>query len=116
MKIVEITFILLVALIHFYFLYLEMFVWTKPKAMKAFGLDKNFAEKTKVMAANQGLYNGFLASGLVWSVFTENTSTTLFLLICVVVAGIYGAISLKKQKILYIQASPALIAIILTLI
>jgi putative membrane protein len=116
MKIAEIIFALLVAFIHFYFLYLEMVLWTKPKGLKAFGLKKDFAEKTKVMAANQGLYNGFLASGIVWSILSENDTATQFFLLCVVTAGIYGSISLKQRKILYIQAIPAIIAFILTLI
>ena len=116
MKILEVTFLLLVALIHFYFLYLEMVLWTKPKGLKAFGLEKDFAEKTKVLAANQGLYNGFLAVGIVWSLILGNTSATQFFLLCVVTAGVYGSISLKQRKILYIQAIPAIIAFILTLI
>lgn len=116
MKIVEIILVLLVALIHFYFLYLEMFLWTKPKGLKAFGFDKKFAENTKVLAANQGLYNGFLAAGIVWSILTNNNSSTIFFLICVVIAGIYGFYSLKQKSPLYIQAFPAFLALIVTLI
>ena len=116
MKIIETILVLLVAFIHFYFLYLEMVLWTKPKGLKTFGLEKEFAEKTKVLAANQGLYNGFLATGIVWSVLSENTSATLFFLFCVLVAGIYGSISLKKRAVLYIQAAPAIIAITLIFI
>ena len=93
-----------------------MVLWTKPKGLKTFGLEKEFAEKTKVLAANQGLYNGFLATGIVWSVLSENTSATLFFLFCVLVAGIYGSISLKKRAVLYIQAAPAIIAITLIFI
>jgi len=111
MKNLEIALILLVAIIHFYFLYLEMILWTKPQGMKAFGLKKEFAEKTKILAANQGLYNGFLAAGLLWSLISKIPSATLFFLFCVVVAGIYGSISLKKRRVLYIQAIPALLAI-----
>lgn len=113
MKTLETIFILLVALIHFYFLYLEMVLWTKPIGRKAFGLDKDFAEKTKVLAANQGLYNGFLAGGLVWSLLSKNTSAIVFFLICVTIAGIYGSFSLKKTQVFYIQSLPAIISIIL---
>lgn len=113
MKAIEISLVVLVALIHFYFAYLEMVAWTKPKGLKAFGFKKEFAEKTKVLAANQGLYNGFLATGIIWSLVTENTTTTLFFLYCVVVAGIYGSISLKKRTVLYVQAIPAILGIIL---
>lgn len=116
MKIVEISLVILVAFIHFYFLYLEMFLWTKPKGLKTFGLEKDFAEKTKVLAANQGLYNGFLALGILWSVLCNKPSTTLFFLCCVVVAGIYGSLSLKKKSVFYFQAIPALLAIVITLI
>lgn len=116
MKILEVSLALLVAIIHFYFLYLEMVAWTKPKGLKAFGLEKDFAEKTKVLAANQGLYNGFLAGGIIWSILTENPSATIYFLCCVVVAGIYGAISLKQKKVYYIQALPAFLAMVVTII
>lgn len=118
MRTIQVFFIALVAFIHFYFMILEMFLWTKPKGLKAFGLKKDYAEQSKVLAANQGLYNGFLAAGLIWSVVNRSFSTqiALFFLTCVVIAGIYGAYSTGKLKILYIQAVPALIAIILTLI
>ena len=105
---------ILVAIIHGYFLILEMFLWTEPKGMKAFGLKKDFAEKTKVLAANQGLYNGFLAAGLLWSVFSANLHTRIFFLSCVIIAGCYGYYSLKKIKIFYIQAVPAIISLITT--
>ncbi|MCL4122961.1 UNVERIFIED_CONTAM: hypothetical protein GTU68_062522 [Idotea baltica] len=98
-------------------MYLEMALWTTKKGMKAFGLrNKQFAEETKVLAANQGLYNGFLAAGLFWSFLTENTNSAIFFLICVVVAGLYGAYSTKKIRILYIQTIPASIGIISFLI
>ena len=103
-----------VALEHIYFLILEMFLWTKPKGIKTFGLkSKEFAEDTKVLAANQGLYNGFLAAGLIWSIISENTEIATFFLSCVIIAGIYGAYSTKKIRLFYLQAVPALIAIIL---
>jgi len=105
----------IVALIHFYFMILEMFLWTKPKGLKAFGLKKDFAEKTKVLAANQGLYNGFLAAGLVWSIFISNNTIAIFFLICVTIAGIYGSISTGNRKIIIIQSIPAILALILCL-
>jgi putative membrane protein len=107
---------LLVALIHFYFLVLEMFLWTKPKGMKTFGLKKEFVEKTKTLAANQGLYNGFLAAGLLWSFFYHDLNIRIFFFSCVIIAGIYGSYSLKKITVLFIQAVPALIGLIFTLL
>ena len=116
MNIIQIILIGLVAVIHAYIVYLEMFLWTTRKGIKAFGLkSKEFAEETKVLAANQGLYNGFLAAGLIWSIIIKNTDTALFFLICVFVAGIYGAYSTKKKSILYIQSIPALISMIVLL-
>ena len=116
MKTIQIIFISLVAIIHLYIVYLEMVLWTTSKGIKTFGLkSKEFAEETKVMAANQGLYNGFLAAGLIWSLVTQKPNTALFLLICVFIAGVYGAYSTKKKSILYIQSIPALIAILILL-
>ena len=90
-----------------------MFLWTSKKGMKTFGLkSKEFAEETKVMAANQGLYNGFLAAGLIWSVLIENPHFAIFFLTCVFIAGLYGSYSLKNRKIIFIQSLPALIAIL----
>lgn len=107
------TFIVLVVLIHIYIVYLEMAAWTTKKGIKAFGLkSKEFAEETKVLAANQGLYNGFLAAGLIWSIIIKNTDVSLFFLSCVFIAGIYGAYSTKQTKILYIQSIPASLGII----
>lgn len=102
---------LFVALLHFYFMYLEMFLWTKPKGLKAFGLTKDFAEQSKVLAANQGLYNGFLASGIIWAIVAHQKPALVFFLVCVVMAGIYGAISTKKSKLFYVQSVPALVAL-----
>ena len=101
----------LVALEHIYFLTLEMFYWTKPKGMKAFGLSKEEAESTKVMAANQGLYNGFLAAGIIWGMISGKHDVIVFFLICVIVAGIYGSYSTKMIKLFYIQAIPAILAL-----
>ena len=108
----------LVALLHLYFLYFEMFAWT-TKGRKVFrNFPSELFEPTKSMAANQGLYNGFLAAGLIWSYLISDSlwsdNVALFFLGCVAVAGIYGAISVTK-KIFYIQALPALMAIALIL-
>ncbi len=105
----------LVALLHFYFMILEMFYWTKPRGRKAFGLSQEDAEQSKVLAANQGLYNGFLSAGLIWSLLdsTYGDAIAIFFLICVTLAGIYGSYSTKKSKIFYIQALPALLALLL---
>lgn len=113
---ISIFLVCLVALEHLYFLFLEMFLWTKPKGIKAFGLkSKAFAEETKVLAANQGLYNGFLAAGLIFSLVIENQKTTIFFLVCIVIAGIYGAYSTKKIRLFYIQSIPAILALVSTL-
>lgn len=110
-------FIALVAFEHFYFLVLEMFLWTKPKGIKTFGLkSKEFAEETKVLAANQGLYNGFLSAGLIWSLIIKDITVSLFFLSCVIIAGIYGAYSTKKRRLFYIQSIPAILAVLLILI
>ncbi|WP_343488242.1 DUF1304 domain-containing protein [Allomuricauda sp. d1] len=108
-----------VALLHLYFLWLEMFAWT-TKAKKVFRkFPKDLFEPTKAMAANQGLYNGFLAAGLIWALLISDpywsTYVALFFLGCVLVAGIYGAISVSK-RIFYVQGIPALIAIVLWII
>ena len=100
----------LVALLHLYILVLEMFLWTTPKGRKAFGLTPEFAEASKVLAANQGLYNGFLAAGLIWGLARGDVPTQLFFLGCVLVAGLYGAAT-ASRKILFVQAVPAIIAI-----
>jgi putative membrane protein len=117
MNTLQIILIGFVALIHIYIVYLEMVLWTTKKGIKTFGLkDKEFAEETKVMAANQGLYNGFLAAGLIWSIISDKIDVALFFLICVFVAGIYGAYSTKKKSILYIQTIPATLGMLFILI
>jgi putative membrane protein len=113
MNLISIFLICLVAIEHVYFLFLEMFLWTTPKGMKTFGLkSKAFAEETKVLAANQGLYNGFLAAGLIFSLVNNDVKTILFFLGCIVIAGIFGAFSTKKIRLFYIQSIPAIFAII----
>ncbi len=114
MRFIFVFFVALVAFVHIYFMILEMFLWTKPKGMKAFGLSKEKAEDSKVLAANQGLYNGFLAAGLIWGLVAEKNELIIFFLICVVIAGIYGAYSTKKIKLFYFQSLPAIIALLLT--
>jgi putative membrane protein len=101
----------LVAVLHLYFLVLEMFLWQKPAGRRAFGLTPEFAAATAKLAANQGLYNGFLAAGLIWGLSrgAAGTSVTLFFLACVIVAGLYGGFT-TSRKILWIQALPAAIA------
>ncbi|MFD0989277.1 DUF1304 domain-containing protein [Mariniflexile jejuense] len=113
MTLLTIILVSFVALEHVYFLVLEMFLWTTPKGIKTFGLkSKTFANDTKVLAANQGLYNGFLAAGLVFSLIQKNPIFTVFFLICVTIAGIYGSYSTKQIKLFYVQAVPAIIALI----
>jgi putative membrane protein len=102
----------LVALIHLYIVVLEMFLWDKPFGRKVFGSTPEFAAATKVLAANQGLYNGFLAAGLIWGLIlgAGGQPVQLFFLGCVLVAGLYGAMSVGI-KILFVQAVPAALAI-----
>jgi putative membrane protein len=107
-----------VALEHFYILVLEMFLWTTPRGMKAFGTTPEIAQSSKTLAANQGLYNGFLAVGLVWSLIHPDPlvgrQIALFFLGCVIVAALYGGITVKRS-ILLVQGLPALIALVAVL-
>ena len=107
----------LVALLHAYFLVLEIFLWTTPRGRRTFGLTEEFAAASKTLAANQGLYNGFLAAGLTWGLWlgAEDHGIKIFFLSCVIVAGVYGAATAAK-KILYVQALPAVIALALVLL
>lgn len=104
----------IVALLHLYFLVLEMFLWDKPSGLRAFGQTAEQAAASKVLAANQGLYNGFLAAGLVWGLYLGHPGfgVKIFFLTCVIIAGIYGGLT-ANRKILLIQALPAAIALIL---
>jgi putative membrane protein len=105
----------LVALEHIYILYLEMFAWTTPRVQRIFGTTPDFARSSKALAANQGLYNGFLAAGLFWGLVHPNTVMSiqiqLFFLGCVIVAAIYGGLT-AKRSILFVQGGPALIALL----
>ncbi|WP_151084317.1 DUF1304 domain-containing protein [Nocardioides cynanchi] len=100
----------LVAALHLYFLVLEMFLWTTPTGRRTFGLEAGFAEQSKSLAANQGLYNGFLVAGLVWGLAADRTDVKVFFLACVIVAGLYGAATVSK-RILLVQAVPAVLAL-----
>lgn len=107
----------LVAVLHVYFLVLEMFLWDKPAGLKAFGQTLEAAKASKVLAANQGLYNGFLAAGLFWGLSqgAAGIGVKVFFLGCVLVAGLYGAAT-ASRKILFIQAVPAAIGLALVLL
>ena len=104
----------LVALLHVYFLVLEMFLWDKPAGLRAFGQTPEAARASKVLAANQGLYNGFLAAGLFWglSLGASGTAVKVFFLLCVLVAGLFGAAT-ASRKILFVQALPPAIGLVL---
>jgi len=108
--------IVVVAALHVYFLILEMFLWTRPLGLKTFRNSPEKAAASAVLAANQGLYNGFLAAGLVWGLLQGNAGFAfqikVFFLLCVIVAGLYGAASVSR-RILYVQAAPAALALIL---
>lgn len=101
--------VVLVALLHFYFLVLEMFLWTRPLGLKTFRNSPDQAQASRVLAANQGLYNGFLAVGLLWFLVLGQWHVVLFFLACVVVAGLYGAYSVNK-RIFFVQSVPAIAA------
>ena len=107
----------LIALVHIYILVLEMFLWDKPAGLRAFGQTREAATASKVLAANQGLYNGFLAAGLFWglSLGATGTAVKVFFLCCVLVAGVYGAAT-ASRKILYVQAVPAAVGLVLLLL
>ena len=109
--------VLLIALIHVYILVLEMFLWESPRGRRACGTTAEFAKASKVLAANQGLYNGFLAAGLFWGLWlgVNGESVKLFFLTCVFAAGLYGALTASK-RILYVQALPAIVGIILVVL
>jgi putative membrane protein len=106
----------LVALLHVYFLVLEMFLWTRPLGLKTFRQTLEKARDSAVLAANQGLYNGFLAAGLIWGLVQGNPAFAFqiktFFLLCVIIAGIYGAATVSR-RILFVQALPAAVALVL---
>jgi putative membrane protein len=107
----------LIALLHFYFMVLEMFFWDKPRGLRTFGLTLEFAKASKNLAANQGLYNGFLVAGLVWGLClgASGDAIKIFFLSCVVVAGVFGGLT-ASRRILFVQALPAAVALGLLLV
>ena len=118
MKTLQIFFVALVAFEHVYFMILEMFFWDKPLGIKTFGLKLEEVKITKTLAKNQGLYNGFLAAGLIWAIIEKQNfdKIALFFLICVTIAGIYGSYTTNKIKLFFVQSIPAIIGIILILL
>ncbi|HEX3785653.1 MAG TPA: DUF1304 domain-containing protein [Pseudonocardiaceae bacterium] len=107
-----------VAAIHVYIVILEMFLWKTPRGQRAFDLTPEFAEQTAALAANQGLYNGFLAAGLIWGLIAGDPvgyAAKLFFLICVIIAGIYGTAT-ASRRILFVQALPGAVALVLVLV
>jgi putative membrane protein len=100
-----------IAALHVWILTLEMFLWTRPHGLKTFGNTKEKAEETAVLAANQGLYNGFLAAGLLWGLVATGRTVETFFLTCVLFAGVFGGLT-AKRSILYVQALPAAIALV----
>ena len=116
MKVIADTAVALVAVLHFYFLVLEMFLWTRPFGLKTFGLTPEFAQASKALAANQGLYNGFIAAWLGWGMVAGSAgySIKVFFLGCVIVAGVFGGLT-ASRKILWVQAAPGAVALALVL-
>lgn len=110
MNVIAAVLVVLVAALHAWFLVLEMFLWTKPAGLKTFRNTPEKAETTRVLAANQGLYNGFLAAGLLWGLVTSQWNVVVFFLLCVVVAALYGAWSVSR-RIFYVQGLPAVAAL-----
>ena len=112
MSTLAVVLVAFVALLHVYFLVLEMFLWTKPAGRRAFGTTPEQAEQSKVLAMNQGLYNGFLAAGLFWGLTlgAAGRGVVIFFLLCVIAAGVFGAVT-ASRKILYAQALPAVVAL-----
>jgi putative membrane protein len=114
MRIIALLLVAIVALGHVGFLVLEMFLWTDPVGHRIFGTTPEFAAQSAVLAANQGLYNGFLAAGLLWGLVAGRRDLKIFFLACVIVAGIYGGLT-AKMSILYVQALPGLLALLAVL-
>jgi putative membrane protein len=114
MRIIALLLVAIVALSHVGFLVLEMFFWTDPVGYRIFGTTPEFAAQSAVLAANQGLYNGFLAAGLLWGLVAGRRDLKIFFLACVIVAGVYGGLT-AKMSILYVQALPGLLALLAVL-
>lgn len=115
MKILGLTLVAIVAVMHFGFMYLEMYLWTQPTGLRVFRNNFEKAQATAVLAANQGLYNGFLGAGLLWGLFHPDEifahQIKMFFLVCVIIAGFYGAYSVSR-RIFFVQALPAILALI----
>lgn len=114
MRIIALLLVAFVALSHVTFLILEMFYWNDPVGREIFGTTPEFSAASAALAANQGLYNGFLAAGLLWGLFTGRRDLKVFFLGCVIVAGVYGGLT-TKMSILYVQGVPALAALVAVL-
>ena len=110
MSVVAAVLVAAVALVHVYIVILEMFLWTKPPGRAAFGTSAEFADASRTLAANQGLYNGFLVAGLLWGLLADDQEFQVFFLLCVIVAGAYGAATVSR-RILLVQALPAAVAL-----
>ena len=115
MRVVAEVLVGLVALLHVYILVLEMFLWKTPRGRKAFGLTEEFAEQTAALAANQGLYNGFLAAALAWGLLGGGFQFQVYGLVCVIAAGIYGALT-ASRRILFVQVVPGTLALVAVLV
>ena len=115
MSILARSLVVLVALLHFGFMALEMFLWSGPIGQRVFAMTPEFASQSAVLAANQGLYNGLIAAGLLWSAIRNNREFMIFFLLCVIVAGVFGAFT-AKMTILYTQAAPAVVALLAVLV
>ncbi|WP_413582812.1 DUF1304 domain-containing protein [Bdellovibrio sp. HCB288] len=115
MKILGLTLVAIVAIEHFIIMYIEMYLWTRPVGLRVFRNTFEKAQNTAVLAANQGLYNGFLGAGLLWGLFHQDEAFAyqikMFFLICVIIAGFYGAYSVNR-RIFFVQALPAILAVI----
>lgn len=110
MRVLSTLLIVIVALLHIGFMGLEMFLWSTPEGQRIFGMTPEVSALTSVLAANQGLYNGFIAAGLLWSAFSGRRDLRIFFLVCVVMAGLFGAMS-AKPSILFLQALPGALAL-----
>jgi putative membrane protein len=111
MRLLSHLLVLVVALVHVWFMVLEMVLWNHPVGQRIFNMTPEFSAASAVLAANQGLYNGFLAAGLLWGLLTGRREVKVFFLACIVVAGVYGGLT-AKMTILYVQALPALVALL----
>ena len=114
MQVLETLLVVLVALLHLYFLVLEMFLWDKPTGLRVFGLQPEFARASRALAMNQGLYNGFLVAGLAWGLLRQSQEITVLFLVFVIIAGAFGAVTVNR-RIFWVQAFPALIALAVVL-